>query len=77
MVAECLTDAIIGGITDDNVSWTIRWARYTDINIVYGYLNRIGDIPNLVVTPKLQRFQASSNPQKDKNISTPLIIKQQ
>jgi hypothetical protein len=40
-----LVDAIIGGITDENIARTTRSSRFTDTNELYAYLSTIGHLP--------------------------------
>lgn len=40
-----LVDAVIGGITDENIARAVKSAQHTDANVLYAYLNSMGNMP--------------------------------
>ncbi|KAJ8938824.1 hypothetical protein NQ314_011314 [Rhamnusium bicolor] len=53
---KCLIDAVIGGITDENIARTVRSVHHTDANTLYAYLNTMGNMPNKTYTPNTSHF---------------------
>lgn len=41
-----LIDAVIGGITDENVARTIRFAQHHNANELYAYMTTLGNLPS-------------------------------
>lgn len=42
---ECLIDAVIGGIKDDNIVRTVRSAQHNNADNLYAYLSTLGKVP--------------------------------
>jgi hypothetical protein len=42
-----LVDAVIGGVTDENMARTARASRFGDVNELYSYLSTLGEMPRV------------------------------
>lgn len=51
-----LVDAVIGGITDENIARSARASRFTDTNELYAYLSTLGCIPNTSMTENKKKI---------------------
>lgn len=63
-----LIDAVIGGITDENVARMVRSARHQDANELYAYMTTLGSLPS-----KNERNKATfstKNDRKDRGIKS-------
>lgn len=76
---ECLVDAVIGGINDDNIVRTIRAAQIQTADRLYCYLNTLGCMPGIGLKHKSINFQHKSLPTESQNynVTQPIQFKTQ
>lgn len=63
-----LIDAVIGGITDENVARTVRSTQHRDANELYAYMTTSGNLP-----PKNEKSKiafGTKNDQKDRSLKS-------
>lgn len=59
-----LIDAVIGGVTDENVARTIRSAQHCNANELYAYMTTLGSLPSKNERNKTASY--SRNDRKDR-----------